>query len=72
MVVEGRRSCLVAAGRLLQAHAHHHLINTEKGETRDQAIWRLQQQVHLRVLERFEYLVEDASAGIRIEVIGEE
>ncbi len=36
------------------------------------AIWRLQQQVHLRVLERFEYLVEDSSAGIRIEVIGEE
>ena len=49
-----------------------HLIDTEKGETRDQAIWRLQQQVHLRVLERFEYLVEDSSAGIRIQIIGEE
>jgi hypothetical protein len=48
-----------------------HLIDTEKGETRDQAIWRLQQQVHLRVLERFEYLVEDALAGIRIQIIGE-
>jgi len=49
-----------------------HLRDTEKGETRDQAIWRLQQQVHLRVLERFEYLVEDALAGIRIQIIGEE
>lgn len=37
-------------------------------ETRDEGIWRLQQKVHLRILERFEYLVSDPYAGIRLVV----
>lgn len=37
-------------------------------ETREEGLRRLQQKVHLQVLERFEYYVDDSQAGIRLEI----
>jgi hypothetical protein len=38
----------------------------------EEGIWLLQQKVHLRILERFEYAVDDPQAGIRLVISDEE
>jgi hypothetical protein len=48
------------------------LLDNLGAENREEGIWLLQQRVHLRILERFEYAVDDPQAGIRLAISAEE
>jgi hypothetical protein len=54
------------AERLLDEHPEW--LEDLGAETLEEGIWRLQQRVHLRILERFEYVVDDPQAGIQLRI----
>ena len=48
------------------------LLSRPEVGTREEAIWLLQQKVSLRILERFEYLIDDPEAAVWLSIEAEE